>query len=136
MTTADHHAFEIAATPTAASEARSVLKQRFSAATGTFAPFEFELALSELVANAVEHGVGPVSITFDFDGHLLRIAVTSGAARSEPHLLHPDPRELHGRGLEIVAALATAWGHETVDGWVTVWAVLGVPDRRTGDQAR
>ncbi|MFI9327556.1 ATP-binding protein [Kitasatospora sp. NPDC052868] len=74
------------------------------------------LLLSELVTNACRHACAPrdrlIGVRFAFSsGEPLRVEVTD----ANPAL--PDPRQAgpedeNGRGLELVEALATAWGVE------------------------
>lgn len=105
---------------------------------GTGPHEEIVLVLGELTANAVRHGQVPGR-----DFHLLlhvcaltrtaRIEVTDTRTERTP----PDPAELHapgaedtgGRGLLLVAGLATRWGwHLRSDGpGKTVWAVCATP---------
>ncbi|MGI4896723.1 MAG: ATP-binding protein [Janthinobacterium lividum] len=69
-----------------------------------------ELLTSELVANALEHGSGPVvlSLTHDEDGILVGI---SDQETGLPALRSQAPGATAGRGIALVDALATAWGH-------------------------
>jgi anti-anti-sigma factor len=114
---------ELAPTSSAPSRARQHLR--------TLAPSDAawlgdaELVLSELVANAVEHGEGTVTVDLDVDGATVRIAVTTAATAAVPLVLDVGPADAHGRGLAIVASLATRWGHDTLDSRRTVWALLG-----------
>ena len=87
------------------------------------------LVVSELLTNAMVHALPPavlrLSWTRDAGLGTLRIEVTdSGPARSAgepPAGIDPDE---HGRGEEIVHALATRYGIHTRPGAVTRWADL------------
>lgn len=88
------------------------------------------LVVAELAANAVLHGHVP-GREFELRlvlGTVLRIEVTDTRAERLPR--RPDPAAADGcgeagRGLLLVAALATAWGvEERVPGKV-VWAEVG-----------
>ncbi|EPH44570.1 hypothetical protein STRAU_2369 [Streptomyces aurantiacus JA 4570] len=93
-----------------------------------------EVIVAELAANAVLHGRVPGR---DFELGLLlgerslRIAVTDTRTESRPPTGRPSPPPDDaegGRGLLLVAALATRWG--TGGGSVprkTVWAELDLP---------
>jgi anti-sigma regulatory factor (Ser/Thr protein kinase) len=79
------------------------------------------LMVSELVSNAVEHGVGPVRLTLGCRGPLLRVEI---ADRGEdvPVRRYSMPGALSGRGLEIVEQLAAGWGWEPLaEGGKLVW---------------
>lgn len=70
-----------------------------------------ELLVGELVANAVVHGTGPVRVTLDAEGHLLRIAVHDNGSGT-PRAAAPSASKEGGRGLLIVRALAEDWGYD------------------------
>ena len=89
-----------------------------------------ELILSELLTNAVIHTTCP-DVTLDVTAHRyphpeLHLAVTdrSSALPHPPTASHSPSHAGHGRGLALVAALATAWGTTpSVDAKAkTVWA--------------
>ena len=67
------------------------------------------LLVSELAANAVQHGGTPFTVCFDRTADRVRVEVTDDGG-GRPLLAAPDPRALSGRGLRLVDALATAWG--------------------------
>ena len=76
-----------------------------------------ELAVGELVANAVLHGQGPVAIRIVVDLNVLRVEVTD-ANPQHPRTFDLPPPSVeaeHGRGLYIVSALADRWGSVTLD---------------------
>jgi anti-sigma regulatory factor (Ser/Thr protein kinase) len=71
-----------------------------------------ELVVGELVANAVQHGNGPVAIRIVVDVNVLRVEVTD-ANPQHPRTFDPPPPPVEaerGRGLYIVSALADTWG--------------------------
>lgn len=83
---------------------------------------DVELAVSELVTNALEHSDsglgGSISLRLAVGADRARVEVTdAGSADSRPHLAESGPEDEDGRGLEIVRAVSTAWG---VSG-TTVW---------------
>ncbi len=70
-----------------------------------------ELALSEIVTNAVVHGRPPIIVEVRALPDRLHVSVTDGS----PALPRADETHLDatgGRGLAIVAAVAGAWGCE------------------------
>lgn len=79
------------------------------------------LATSELVSNAVDHGESPIHLTLDLGESVVRVTVSDGGAGQPTPRVAGDgaPR---GRGLAIVAQLATDWGWAREDGRLRVWA--------------
>lgn len=87
------------------------------------------LVVSELVANAILHSAsgdagGRVQLdVVAWQGRAL-VAVTDEGGPERPHV--PDDQDEHGRGLELVGALADRWGFEiTHGGGRRAWAWLG-----------
>ncbi len=83
------------------------------------------LCLSELVTNAVVHAASGcwVRVTNDAGS----VAVTVRSPGSSRHALEGeagDPLQVHGRGLQLVDALAGSWGSDVQDGGLTTWFVL------------
>ncbi len=93
------------------------------------------LLASELAENAVLHAGTEFEVDLEIDGGLdgwvLTVSVTDrGSGPLEAHLAEPRRRygraATHGRGLGLVASLATAWGtRHDADGRHTVWFTLG-----------
>jgi anti-sigma regulatory factor (Ser/Thr protein kinase) len=81
------------------------------------------LCASELVANAVLHAHGPLSVDVAAGDEAIRIEVHDGNPEG-PVRLPPSSSRLHGRGLLIVETLALAWGWFERAGGKTVWAEL------------
>jgi serine phosphatase RsbU (regulator of sigma subunit)/anti-sigma regulatory factor (Ser/Thr protein kinase) len=97
------------------------------------------LLASELCENAVIHAGTEFEVELTVDDTALAVAVTDrGAGPLERHLAQPRRRygraAAHGRGLEMVARMASRWGtrHES-DGRHTVWFVV---DRTAAASAR
>jgi anti-sigma regulatory factor (Ser/Thr protein kinase) len=84
-------------------------------------------AVTELVTNAVRHaGSSPgdaVALRVTTDPDRVRVAVKDSGRGFDPSALGgpPDALTTGGRGLVIVAALASAWGVERDAGGCTVW---------------
>ncbi len=88
------------------------------------------LVVSELVTNASTHGRSDAVLRLLYRDGVLRVEVLDEDTRL-PVIVAPDFNSLSGRGLTLVAALATLWGADrTADGKV-VWAEFDVCDRRT-----
>lgn len=85
------------------------------------------LSLSELVTNAVIHTGAPAEVRAVLEGGVLTVVVRDrgshrGARPTDPG--HDDPLRVHGRGLQLVAALSSRWGSELDAVGTTVWFVL------------
>ncbi|MGW5050076.1 ATP-binding protein [Actinokineospora sp. NPDC004072] len=81
------------------------------------------LAVSELVTNAVEHGVGEVVLELvNLSGRCLRVQVSDQGLGANPALVPLSPSTPRSRGLAIVAAVSTRWGHRGNDSGLCVWA--------------
>jgi len=83
---------------------------------------------SELAANAVAHtasgdgGLFTVEVIRPANGVAL-VAVTDAGSPRAPSVRHVDALAEGGRGLALVAALASNWGHhQALGGGHTVWA--------------
>ncbi|OMI38591.1 hypothetical protein SPAR_15261 [Streptomyces sparsogenes DSM 40356] len=86
-----------------------------------------ELAASELVTNAVKHvGSKHVSVDVQLCGRLVRIDVCD-ASHELPRLALPGAVDESGRGLIIVAALATRYDVELTPTGKRCWAEFEVP---------
>ena len=84
------------------------------------------LATSELVTNALLHGRAPVDLRLRIEGADVLIEVRDRATY-QPRKLRPDDTDEHGRGLQIVAALAARWGTRPTENGKAVWCVLSAP---------
>jgi anti-sigma regulatory factor (Ser/Thr protein kinase) len=85
-----------------------------------------ELALSEVVTNAVVHGTPPITMCIGVDGGHLRIVVSD----ADPVRPRADETRLDatgGRGLAILTTVAGAWGVESeLGGGKSVWFTIVV----------
>ena len=80
------------------------------------------LLTSELVTNAVRHGGGEITCRLWPGPEVLRLEV-SDASPTLPHEVHRGLAADSGRGLQIVATVASRWGAIPAqqDGGKTVW---------------
>ena len=116
-------AFRLPSTPRSAATAR---RETRSFIPGL--PIDAEAALlivSELVANAIQHGTGPIDVRLAWDGRALQIEVSDGDPGIERvTLTPPSARYDHGRGLALTDRLATDWGTRPNVVGKTVWATV------------
>lgn len=116
------------ASPLAARHARDTIRRALAAWGMTDLSSDTELLVSELVANAAEHARTPIGLT-------IRPHVTPAGQRGIacevtdtspvlPVRRQPGPDRERGRGLAIVAALATTSGCTTTTRGKTAWFTL------------
>ena len=85
---------------------------------------DLELIASELVTNAVRHGLEPLVMAVTTAGSAATITVSNAASSSRPHLLPADPMRLLGHGLRLVDALSSHWHWQADDGRIVVQATV------------
>jgi anti-sigma regulatory factor (Ser/Thr protein kinase) len=86
------------------------------------------IIISELVSNVVDHAHTPMTIEVAHRDSHLYLAVHDGA--STPPVAKDvtgDTRALRGRGLMLIAAVATTWGYDPNNDGKTVWATVALP---------
>jgi GAF domain-containing protein/anti-sigma regulatory factor (Ser/Thr protein kinase) len=94
-----------------------------------------ELIVSELVTNAVLHGRSPATLRVRRLPGCIRVEVED-AGRDLPVRMRTNDEAMTGRGLDMVAALASSWGVDAgSDGGKIVWAEL-TEARATAPPAR
>ena len=92
------------------------------------------LLASELVGNSVRHAYplpgGVLRVGWEVEDGRVVLRVTDGGGRQAPHVRDAGPRDVRGRGLAIVDALAADWGVDRQENGIgpvsTVWAELAV----------
>ncbi|MFJ2953647.1 SpoIIE family protein phosphatase [Streptomyces sp. NPDC087270] len=104
-------------------------------ATGVLASWRFPtelrdlgvLAASELVANSLKHGIPPMRLRLRRTDRRLIIEVTDGDEHL-PRRRRADPADEAGRGISIIATIATGWGsRRTPGGGKAVWCEFALP---------
>ncbi len=73
------------------------------------------LMTSELATNAVQHVGAPFVVAVEDTGSGVRVTIDDPEP-TVPIRRHPAAFDTGGRGLEIIAKLASAWGAEVHDG--------------------
>ncbi|MFJ8675254.1 SpoIIE family protein phosphatase [Streptomyces sp. NPDC093589] len=123
-------AWELPAEPAAVARAREL-------ATGQLAEwgleelsYATELAVSELVTNAVRHASGPLHLRLLRD--LTLLTEVSDTGHTSPHLRHSAGDDEGGRGLFIVAQLVQRWGTRYTPYGKTIWTEQAFPPRYPG----
>lgn len=95
---------------------------------------DVELVVSELVTNAVVHGIGPITLRIRVIGGFVSVGVQDGG-HDVPHLDGEDLDREGGRGMAVVAGLVSDWGVRVDrDTGKEVWAILA-SDPSTTDEA-
>ncbi|MFE4331945.1 SpoIIE family protein phosphatase [Streptomyces sp. NPDC056831] len=85
------------------------------------------LAAGELVANSLKHGTPPMRLGLRRTDRRLIIEVTDGDDHL-PRRRRADPADEAGRGISIVATIATSWGsRRTPGGGKAVWCEFTLP---------
>ncbi|WP_405983047.1 SpoIIE family protein phosphatase [Streptomyces sp. NBC_00158] len=87
------------------------------------------LAASELVANSLQHGTPPMRLRLRRTDRRLIVEVTDGDDHL-PRRRRAEPGDETGRGISIIATIASAWGsRRTPGGGKAVWCEFALPDR-------
>ncbi|MFD4031248.1 SpoIIE family protein phosphatase [Streptomyces sp. NPDC058637] len=85
------------------------------------------LAASELVANSLQHGTPPMRLGLRRTDRRLIIEVTDGDDHL-PRRRRAEPADEAGRGISIVATIASSWGsRRTPGGGKAVWCEFALP---------
>lgn len=86
------------------------------------------LAASELVANSLQHGIPPMRLRLRRTDRRLIVEVTDGDDHL-PRRRRAEPGDEAGRGISIVATIASSWGsRRTPGGGKAVWCEFALPD--------
>jgi anti-sigma regulatory factor (Ser/Thr protein kinase) len=109
--------------PTAPAAARDAVEVALAGRLGQEGIAELRLLVSELVTNAVRHGLdrrGAVELTLSLVGRCLRVEVADGGGGFTPPTREHDPEDPGGWGLVVVDELVDRWGVEAAGG-TRVW---------------
>jgi PAS domain S-box-containing protein len=83
------------------------------------------LLASEVLTNAVRHGIGPIDLRLRRSERELTVEVTDRAT-VVPHPRQADEDDESGRGLLLVEALTSQWGTRPTDDGKSVWFTLAI----------
>jgi PAS domain S-box-containing protein len=89
-----------------------------------------ELLVSELVTNALRHGMGDIRLRLLRDRTL--VCEVWDNALVQPRRRRARDTDEGGRGLQLVSLLSQSWGSRRTHRGKTVWFELGIPGCRTG----
>jgi pimeloyl-ACP methyl ester carboxylesterase len=107
--------------PSEVSRARHLVRSAFESVLSAQRLDDAELAMSELVTNAVLHASAPIRVVMRVQGrHLVAVVSDSGGG------LPPGSRTDHGRGLLIVKSLVERCGAWVTSDGGTVWFWLTI----------
>jgi anti-sigma regulatory factor (Ser/Thr protein kinase) len=87
------------------------------------------LLSSELVTNVVLHARSDMIVDVDLDDSRLRVSVIDSSDHPARRRETTTALEEHGRGLQIVDALASSWGVNAGPRGKVVWFELATDDR-------
>jgi len=107
---------ELARSPMSAGIARQLVNEH-TAMLGTQQRDDAALLVSELVNNALLHGIGAIRLRIDVESDGVRVEVSDQGNVAVPP--NPTPGAHGGWGLRIVDQLADDWG--VLDGSTRVW---------------
>ncbi|MEU9982866.1 SpoIIE family protein phosphatase [Streptomyces sp. NPDC050856] len=105
--------------PTAVAHARELVRDRLRQWNLEEALFSTELIVSELVTNAIRYAQGPVGLRLIRDRVL--ICEVTDSSDSQPRLRRAQTTDEGGRGLFLVAQVATRWGSRYGMSGKTIW---------------
>ncbi|MFE7384330.1 SpoIIE family protein phosphatase [Streptomyces zhihengii] len=114
--------WEVPQEPSAVGPVRAACSRRLAEWGLEDIAFTTELVLSELITNAVRYGSGPIGVRLLHDpGRTLVCEVSDGSSTS-PHLRRATATDEGGRGLFLVAQLASRWGTRYLPAGKVIWA--------------
>ncbi|HEX8105610.1 MAG TPA: ATP-binding protein [Solirubrobacteraceae bacterium] len=127
--TVDGFELELPRSDAAAALARREVERRFGAVVADETLEDAKVVVSELVANALVHGDGAVTLRGGLQDARLRLEVSEEGSGPAPAVREDDEddEDDSGWGLRVVDALSLRWG--AYEGTTHVWAELAVRPR-------
>jgi serine phosphatase RsbU (regulator of sigma subunit)/anti-sigma regulatory factor (Ser/Thr protein kinase) len=120
-----HVSWNLAAKTTAARRARSLIRRPLRQWGLTDLIPVTELAVSELVTNAVRYSQSKIGLRLVLEGGLFCEVLDDSAAL--PRLRHAGDDEERGRGLQVVSQITQRWGTRRTATGKVVWCEIAVP---------
>ncbi|MEU5047695.1 ATP-binding SpoIIE family protein phosphatase, partial [Streptomyces griseorubiginosus] len=123
---ADHVAtWDFPSDPAIVSDARNYARDKLAIWGLEDAAFTTELVVSELVTNAIRYGKPPIQLRMIH--HTTLTCEVGDASSTAPHLRRARTFDEGGRGLLLVAQLASRWGTRHTRGGKVIWAEQVLP---------
>ncbi|MEV4331101.1 SpoIIE family protein phosphatase [Streptomyces sp. NPDC049597] len=117
--------WDIPADPGEVARARSLVGEQLERwEIGEGASFTVELAVSELVTNAIRYGRPPIRLRLIRERGL--IVEVSDGGHTSPHLRRAAMEDEGGRGLFLVAQMTQRWGTRYTPTGKTIWTELSL----------
>ncbi|MFG2095759.1 SpoIIE family protein phosphatase [Streptomyces sp. NPDC048612] len=127
---ADHVAtWDLPSDPVTVSDARTYAREQLAIWGLDDAAFATELIVSELVTNAIRYGKAPIRLRMIRQTTL--ICEVFDASSTAPHLRRARTFDEGGRGLLLVAQLASQWGTRHTREGKVIWAEQPLPAGRS-----
>jgi len=128
-----HVSWNLAAKLTAARRARSLIRRPLRQWGLTDLIPVAELAVSELVTNAVRYAQSKIGLRLILEGGLFCEILDDSAAL--PRLRHAADDDERGRGLQVVSQIAQRWGTRRTSSGKVVWCELALPSSHSASPA-
>ncbi|HMG61621.1 MAG TPA: ATP-binding protein, partial [Streptosporangiaceae bacterium] len=117
--------WDLPADPAAVAGARAAAAEQLASWGLEDLTFATEVLVSELVTNAIRHARPPLQLRMILDTTLS--CEVSDASTTAPHLRRAGRYDEGGRGLMLVARLASRWGTRYTRTGKTIWAQQPLP---------
>jgi GAF domain-containing protein/anti-sigma regulatory factor (Ser/Thr protein kinase) len=121
---AETDVLNLGSSPNAVPQARQFVARWLADAGMAAYVDDAELAVAELVTNALLHAAPPISLRVIPHEDRVRLEVSDGS-RAIPVRGRADVAAMTGRGLALVEALSLRWGIEPATAGKTIWAEIG-----------
>jgi anti-sigma regulatory factor (Ser/Thr protein kinase) len=122
LTRSGGRSLALAAAPDSVTTAREFTRRAMSSWQVADLTDDVLLAVTELVTNAVLHGIEPIMLLLEPCGHGVRVEVSDRSPQM-PNTTPTSWSATSGRGLAIVSAISRDWGAHRLDsGGKAVWA--------------